>query len=110
MHVCSNYDNMQRKVVFYLFLISVPKTFGDYCLVSNLTDRRYLDAIMGDHRVFGGADYDSDNSFYVSLPYDVMLRYFFIYPRHLIGYGIKDLLSLDVMEYLVVCLLLFAAS
>ena len=30
-HVCSNYENMQRKVVFYLFLPSVPRTFGDYC-------------------------------------------------------------------------------
>ena len=44
-----------------------------YRLVSNLKDKSYLAAIMGDHRVFGGADYDSDNSFYVSLPYDVML-------------------------------------
>ena len=60
-------------MAFYLFRPSVPRTFVDYCLVSNLTDRRYLAAIIGDSRVFGGADYDSDNSFYVSLPYDVML-------------------------------------
>ena len=60
-------------MVFYLFLISVPRTFGDCCLVSNLKDRRYLAAIMGDYRVCRDAEYDSDNSFYVSLPYDVML-------------------------------------
>ena len=60
-------------MVFYLFLLSVPRTFVHYCLVSNLKDKSYLAAIMGDHRVFGGADYGSDNSFYVSLPYDVML-------------------------------------
>ena len=60
-------------MVFYLFLPSVPRTFGDICLVSNLKDRRYLAAIIGDSRVFEGADYDSDNSFYVSLSYDVML-------------------------------------
>ena len=59
--------------MFYLFLLSVPRTFGDYCLVSNLKDRTYLAAIIGDSRVFGGPDYGSDNSFYVSLPYDVML-------------------------------------
>ena len=60
-------------MVLHLFLLSVPRTFGDYCLVSNLKDRAYLAAIMGDHRVFGGADCDSDKSVYVSLPYDVML-------------------------------------
>ena len=59
-------------MVFYLFLPSVPRTFGDICLVSNLKDRN-LTAIIGDSRVFEGADYDSDNSFYVSLSYDVML-------------------------------------
>ena len=74
MHVCSNYDNMQRKVVFHLFLLSVPRTFGDYCLVSHLKDRRYLAAIIGNSRVFRGADYDSDNSFYISLPNDIMLK------------------------------------
>ena len=59
--------------MFYLFLPIVQRTFGDYSLVSNLKDKRYLAAIIGDSRILGGADYDSDNSFYVSLPYDVML-------------------------------------
>ena len=47
--------------------------FGDYYLVSNLKERIYLAAIMGDYRIIGGADYDSDNIFYVSVPCDVML-------------------------------------
>ena len=60
-------------MAFYQFLLIVLKTFGDYCQVSNLKERRYLVAIMGDHRVFRGDDYDSDKRFYVPLPYDVML-------------------------------------
>ena len=34
------------KWFFYLFLLSVPRTFVHYCLVSNLKDKSYLAAIM----------------------------------------------------------------